>query len=166
MKKEKDGLEAYIGICLLVVTLYTGFNMLYQLVAYAFIFFLGKKHLTSAATQYIQTIAIQASLILLQLVYLVILYTKDFIYFSNFFEFVISCFTLFGLIWLIQKPSVNPVIMLTIFHLILIIVGLRELFVMEIGSVFHRAQANFIVWRIVGLILMWYAYSELGDRTN
>lgn len=166
MKKEKDSLEAYIGICFLVVTLYTGFYMLYQLVAYSLIFFLGKKYLSPAATPYIQTIAIQASLIILLCVYLVILYTNDFLYFSNIFELVLSCFTLFGLIWLIQRPGINPVIMLTVFHLTLIIIGLRELFIMEVGSIFHRALANFIIWRIVGLILMWAAYSASVGRNN
>ena len=160
MKKEKDGLEAYIGISFLVVTLYTGLNMLYLMVLYSLIFFLGKKYLSSSAAPYVQTVAIQASLIILPIVYLVVLYTKDFLYFSNVFELCISCFTLIGLVWLIHRPTLNPIIMLTVFHSILIALGLRELSNMEIGSVFHRALANLAIWRIVGLILMWTTYSR------
>jgi hypothetical protein len=158
-KKSEDGLEAYIGLCLLIVSLYTGLLMLYQLLAYFLIFGIAKKFLDSKASLFIETIAVQASLVVFIFIYLLqIYYVEQYFYISNVFEITANIFTLTGLIWLIRKPSLNPIIMLSVFQSILIIIGLVEMYNMEVGTLFHKAFANAIFWRFVSLVLMWLAY--------
>jgi hypothetical protein len=159
MEKSKDGLEAYIGICLLAVTLYTGIIMLYQLAIYFLIARVAKQLTVLKTSPYIDAIAVQASVIASIVIYLIQMYVIERnLYTSNFFELVANLFTIVGLIWLIKKPSLHPIIMLTVFQLALIVITLTEMLNMDIGSLFHKAFANSILWRSIGLLLMWMVY--------
>lgn len=159
MKKSNDGLEAYVGIAVLAVGFYTGLAMLSLLVVYFLMAQLGKKYLSSKAMPYVDTIAIQASLILIMVIYLYVLHSYQFLYISNLYALIITALTVVGLIWMIKNPSLNPAIMLTVFQFILIATGIIEMLEMEIGSDLHRAYANSVVWRVMGLLLLWRTYS-------
>ena len=167
MEKSKDGLEAYIGICLAVVTFYTGILMAYQLAIYFLLVWIAKKFVILKTNPYIDTITVQASVIVSVLIYIIQLYViEQYTYISYAFALVANLFTVVGLVWLIKKPSLHPIIMLSVFQSALIALTLIEMLNMDIGSLFHKGYANSILWRLIGLLLMWVAFSAESKQID
>ncbi len=165
-KKSNDDFGRYAGFAGLAVGFYSGIFVLLMMAGYFATSWLCKKFINSKAILYIQTIAIQSSLVLIPAAFMAYGHTKGLLPLTvDFIVFDISL-PILGLVWLIKKPSLNPLIALTIFQLIVLSVNFINIFEMDIGSQNHKALSNYIVWRIGAIYFMWSAYLDKNNDTQ
>jgi hypothetical protein len=157
-KEEGDGVGKYAGVAGLAIGLYTGIFILFMMVGYFTTSWLGKKFLNGKAVEYIETIAIQASLILVPAAFMTYIVANGLMPLTYVFVLFDVALPIVGLMWLIKRPSLNPLIVLTIFQLIVLAVNFINIFEMNIGTQDHKALSNYIVWRIGAIYFMWSVY--------
>lgn len=67
---------------------------------------------------------------------------------------------LIGVFWLLRRPGLAPVIVLTIYQALLLLINLLAFLGLPIGHNLHRALLVHIIWRGLALILMWRAHHK------
>ena len=155
IKKSNDGIGLFTGIAGLAVGLYSGIFVLLLLAAYGVTSWCGKKFLNRKAIPFLPTIAVQISLIVIPTTFYLILYLKGLMPLSATFLLIDMSLPCIGLIWLIMKPGVKPAIALSVFQLVTLGVNVMAILEMDIGTQNHKALANYIVWRVGALYLLW-----------
>jgi len=70
---------------------------------------------------------------------------------------------LIGVVWLLLRPGLAPVIVLTIYQALALIINLFAFLSFPIGHNLHRALLVHILWRGLALLLMWRAYHKARD---
>jgi hypothetical protein len=67
---------------------------------------------------------------------------------------------LIGVVWLLVRPGLAPVIVLTIYQALALVINLFAFLSFPIGHNLHRALLVHILWRGLALILMWRAHHK------
>jgi hypothetical protein len=62
-----------------------------------------------------------------------------------------------GVFWLLLRPGLAPVIVLTVYEVLLLLINLLAFLGFPIGHNLHRALLIHIIWRGLAVILMWRA---------
>ena len=65
-----------------------------------------------------------------------------------------------GVAWLLVKPGLVPVVLLTIYQVAALLINLVAFLNFPIGENLHRALLIHLIWRVLALILMWRAYGR------
>jgi hypothetical protein len=60
-----------------------------------------------------------------------------------------------GVVWLLAKPGLAAVIVLTVYHAAALLINLAAFLAIPIGENLHRALLIHIVWRVLALVFMW-----------
>lgn len=159
-RKVKAGPE---GVLALVagasVGLYSGIFLLVLLAATLGIRWLGKKLLNPVAQAYLWAIALQAGqmLMLVAFVLAVPLMTSLPIRLDYFFLLNVAI-PIAGLIWLVVRPGLKPVVFLSAFQVCALVENGVNFSAMVVGSINHKALAAHMLWRVLALFLMWQSY--------
>lgn len=133
------------------VGLYSGIHLIVPVVATAAAWWVGKKALKADRSIFLPAIAIQTGHLIWFSLGLVVLGQFG----GDLLDVVIL---LAGLIWLIAKPGLGPVILLTVFQALALVVNAFAFFDPAVGENVHKALLVHIIWRILALSLMWHAY--------
>jgi hypothetical protein len=65
-----------------------------------------------------------------------------------------------GVVWLLLRPGLAPVIVLTIYQALALLINLFAFLSFPIGHNLHRALLVHIIWRGLAVILMWRAHHK------
>lgn len=144
----------------LVVGWYSGIFLLALMALTFAISWVGKKFLKPSAMIYRSAIAFQVSPILMVTGSVIgVVYMTgasiplDFVFIVADYVVPIS-----GLIWLVVKPSIRPVLFLTIYQVCVLGVNVYNLLGMDVGSPNHKALATYVLWRLFAVFFMWSSY--------
>lgn len=140
------GVGAAIGV-------YAGINLLIPLGITAVAWWAGKKLLAPAKQSYVPAIAVQTGHLLwlsLGLIYVGALGL-------DLLDVVIL---VIGLAWLLLKPGLAPVLLLTVFQVLALAINAVSFAEAAIGTNPHKALLVHIVWRLMALFFMWHAYVQ------
>jgi len=64
---------------------------------------------------------------------------------------------LVGVVWLLARPGLAPVIVLTVYQSLALLINLFAFLNLPVGENLHRALLIHLLWRALALILMWRA---------
>jgi uncharacterized membrane protein (DUF485 family) len=67
---------------------------------------------------------------------------------------------LIGVVWLLARPGLAPVIVLTVYQSLALLINLFAFLNLPVGSNLHRALLIHLLWRVLALILMWRAHQK------
>jgi len=67
---------------------------------------------------------------------------------------------LIGVVWLLLRPGLAPVIVLTIYQSLALLISLFAFLNFPVGNNLHRALLIHLLWRVLALILMWRAHRK------
>jgi hypothetical protein len=67
---------------------------------------------------------------------------------------------LIGVVWLLARPGLAPVIVLTVYQSLALLINLFAFLSFPVGDNLHRALLVHLLWRVLALILMWRAYRK------
>jgi len=70
---------------------------------------------------------------------------------------------LIGVVWLLARPGLAPVIVLTVYQSLAILIGLFAFLGFPVGHNLHRALLVHLLWRVLALILMWRAHAKAAE---
>ena len=150
IRKARNVAGSIIGAA---VGFYSGFNLLMPLGITAGVWWIGKKSLRPEKLLFLPAIAVQTGHLLWMSLGLFYLGVLD----SSLIEVVVL---VVGLIWLVLKPGLGPIILLTLFQVFALAVNGFSFAVAAIGTIPHKALLVHIIWRVMGLFFMWQAYVQ------
>jgi hypothetical protein len=149
----RKALNIVAGIIGAGVGVYAGINLLIPLGLTAAVWWAGKKWLPSPKQLYVPAIAVQTGHLLW--LSLGLLYVGDFG--LDLLDVVVL---VIGLTWLVLKPGLGPVLLLTAFQVLAFAVNAVSFVEVTIGSNPHKALLVHMVWRLMALFFMWHAYVQ------
>jgi hypothetical protein len=136
-----------------VIGLYSGINLLLPLGITAGLWWLGKKKLPPEKLPFLPALAVQAG----HLIWL----TFGLLYMRSLGLNMIDIIVLVaGLTWLVLRPGLGPVILLTVFQVLSLAVNGYSFAEATVGSNPHKALLVHIIWRVMGVFFMWQAYRQ------
>lgn len=142
-----------VGVVVAVaVGSYTGLHWLVPLVATGLIWWAGEK-LLSQPNQFLPAAAVQAGQGLWMTLGLFVADTIG----RNLIE---ALLLLVGVAWLLAKPGLGPLILLTLYQSVALLVNGVALVDAEVGTTPHKALLIHVIWRVLALVLMWQAYAK------
>ena len=65
-----------------------------------------------------------------------------------------------GSVWLFARPGLAPVVVLTVYQAVALLINVGAFLAMPIGHNLHRALLIHIIWRILALVFMWRGYHK------
>jgi hypothetical protein len=137
----------------LAIGLYSGINLLLPLAITAGLWWLGKKKLPPEKLPFLPAIAVQAG----HLIWL----TFGLLYMRSLGLNMIDIVVLVaGLTWLVLRPGLGPVILLTVFQVLALAVNGYTFAEATVGSGQHKALLVHIIWRVMAVFFMWQAYLQ------
>jgi hypothetical protein len=60
-----------------------------------------------------------------------------------------------GVVWLLARPGLAAVIVLTVYQAAALLINLAAFLAMPVGENLHRALLIHIIWRVLALVFMW-----------
>ena len=139
---------------------YLGIYLLLLIVCSFAIWWTGKKFLTLPATVYLKAIAIQGGQLLMigSLIVALSIFAPDSLQLSAFETLLMAVSGIaisVGLIWLIQKPGLKPIMFLSVLQVCLLVWNTLGLFYMPLETTLFKSTSSHVLWRILALIAMW-----------
>ena len=150
--KAKGVLASVIGGA---TGIYAGLVILAPLAFTGAAWFVGSKLLKPRDPAYLQAIAIQAGHLCWLALGMAMLGTLG----ANVLDLAVLGV---GVAWLWFRPGLWPVVLMSVFQVLALIVNVMAITPHPIGSVMHKALVVHIAWRLAALFYMWWAY--LGAR--
>jgi hypothetical protein len=114
--------------------------------------YLGDKLLKPVVPEYLMAIAIMSGQLLWMIVGTAILGAWIPLLIIEFIIFAI------GIVWLWVRPSIVPVVGLTIYEVGALVINIMGILNLEMGSPEHKAMIVHILLRIAALLYLWTAY--------
>jgi hypothetical protein len=132
---------------------YSGIHLLIPLVLTGLVWWVTRRLIADRPTDFVAAAAVQVGHLLWIVVGLVVigLLTVD---------LVDIAILLAGSIWLLAKPGLAPVVVLTVYQAVALLINLGAFLAMPLGHNLHRALLIHIIWRILALIFMWRGYHK------
>ena len=138
------------------VGVYSRTHLFIPLVLTTLVWWAGRKLLPERSPGYVAAAAVQTGHLLWIAVGLVVIGALT-------VDLVDIAILLIGVAWLLLRPGLAPVIVLTIYQGLALLINLFALLAFPIGHNLHRALLVHIIWRGLALILMWRArYKAAG----
>ena len=135
------------------VGVYSGMHLLVPLVLTGLAWWAGRKLFPERSRDYVAAAAVQAGHLLWIAVGLIVIGALT-------VDLVDIAILLVGVAWLLLRPGLAPVIVLTIYQVLALLINLFAFLSFPIGHNLHRALLVHIIWRGLALILMWRAYHK------
>jgi len=132
---------------------YSGTHLLIPLVLTGLAWWAGRKLFPDRSRDYVAAAAVQAGHLLWIAVGLIVIGALT-------VDLVDITILLIGVAWLLFRPGLAPVIVLTIYQVLALLINLFALLAFPIGHNLHRALLVHIIWRGLALILMWRAHRK------
>ena len=139
-----------IGIA---VGVYSGMHLLIPLVLTGLAWWAARALRSDRSPDYVAAAAVQAGHLLWIAVGLVVIGALT-------VDLVDIAILLIGVAWLVLRPGLTPVIVLTIYQALALVINLFAFLSFPIGHNLHRALLVHILWRGLALILMWRAHHK------
>jgi hypothetical protein len=157
--QKKKALQTLGGIVGAGLGIYSGIHVMIPIVAASGAWWVGKKFLPPARLPFLPAIAVQTGhlfWILLGVLYL-----------GRLDEGLIDVVVLgVGLSWLIVRPGLGPLILLTLFQAAALVANGYLFAEADFGTNQHKALLIHIVLRVVALFSMWYGHSQWRKVTH
>jgi hypothetical protein len=137
----------------IAVGVYSGMHLLVPLALTGLAWWAGRKLFPERSRSYVAAAAVQAGHLLWIAVGLVVIGALT-------VDLVDIAILLVGVAWLLLRPGLAPVIVLTIYQVLALLINLFAFLSFPIGHNLHRALLVHIIWRGLALILMWRAHHK------
>ena len=137
----------------IAVGVYSGMHLVIPLVLTGLAWWAARALLPDHSPDYVAAAAVQAGHLLWIAVGLVVIGALT-------VDLVDIAILLIGVVWLVLRPGLAPVIVLTIYQALALIINLFAFLSFPIGHNLHRALLVHILWRGLALILMWRAHHK------
>ena len=137
----------------IAVGAYSGVHLLIPLVLTGLAWWAGRKLFPDRSPVYVAAAAVLAGQLLWIAVGLIAIGPWR-------LDLVDIAILLIGVFWLLLRPGLAPVIVLTIYQALLLLINLLAFLGLPIGHNLHRALLVHIIWRGLALILMWRAHHK------
>lgn len=141
------------GIVGVAIGAYAGINLLLPLAFAAAAWWVGKKLLPPARQLYLPALAVQTG-------HLLWLSLGMFYIGAVGLDLLDIVILVIGLAWLLLKPGLAPVLLLTAFQVLGLAINGVSFAEAAIGTNPHKALLVHIVWRLMALFFMWHAYVQ------
>jgi len=140
----------------IAVGVYSGVHLLIPLVSSGLIWWALRKLLPDRSPDFVAAAAVQAGHLLWIAIGLVVIGALT-------VDLVDIAILLIGVVWLIARPGLAPVIVLTIYQALALLINLFAFLNFPVGDTLHRALLVHLLWRILALVLMWRAYRRATE---
>lgn len=137
----------------IAVGAYSGIHLLIPLALTGLVWWAGRKLFPDRSRDYVAAAAVLAGQLLWIAVGLIAIGPLR-------VDLVDIAILLIGVFWLLLRPGLAPVIVLTIYQALLLLINLFAFLGLPIGHNLHRALLVHIIWRGLALILMWRAHHK------
>lgn len=135
------------------VGVYSGMHLLVPLALTSLVWWAGRKLFPERSPDYVAAAAVQAGHLLWITVGLIVIGALT-------VDLLDIAILLIGVAWLLLRPGLAPVIVLTIYQALALLINLFAFLAFPIGHNLHRALLVHIIWRGLALILMWRAHHK------
>lgn len=141
------------GIVGVAIGAYAGINLLIPLAFTAAVWWAGRKLISGPRQPYLPALAVQTGHLLW--LCLGLLYVR-----AAGLDLVDPVVLIIGLVWLLLKPGLAPVLFLTVFQVLALAINGVSFSDAAIGTNPHKALFVHILWRLMALFCMWQAYLQ------
>ena len=132
---------------------YSGVHLLIPLVLTGLVWWAARKLLPDRPPDFVAAAAVQAGHLLWIAIGLVVIGALT-------VDLVDIAILLIGVVWLLAKPGLVPVIVMTVYQAVALLISLFAFLNFPIGATLHRALFIHLIWRVLALILMWRGYGR------
>ncbi|MGH7301101.1 MAG: hypothetical protein ACREKQ_12460 [Candidatus Rokuibacteriota bacterium] len=132
---------------------YSGIHLLIPLVLTGLVWWAARKLLPDRPPDVVGAAAVQAGHLLWIAIGLIVIGALT-------VDLVDIAILLIGVAWLLARPGLAPVIVLTVYQAIALLINLLAFLHFQVGENLHRALLIHILWRVLALILMWRAHGK------
>ena len=138
---------------------YSGTHLLIPLALTGLVWWAGRKLFPGRSPDYVAAAAVQLGHLLWITVGLIVIGALT-------VDLVDIAILLIGVVWLLLRPGLAPVIVLTIYQALALLINLFAFLSFPIGHNLHRALLVHIIWRGLALSLMWRAHHKAAGLTE
>lgn len=132
---------------------YSGIHLLIPLALTGLGWWAARKLLPYRPPDFVAAAAVQAGLLLWIATGLIVIGALT-------VDLVDIAILLIGVVWLLARPGLAPVIALTVYQSLALLINLFAFLNFPVGDNLHRALLVHLLWRVLALILMWRAYRK------
>ena len=132
----------------IAVGVYSGTHLLIPLALTGLLWWAARKLFPDRSPGYLAAAAVQAGHLLWITVGLIVIGALT-------VDLLDIAILLIGVVWLLLRPGLAPVIVLTIYQALALVINLFAFLSFPIGHNLHRALLVHIIWRGLAMILMW-----------
>jgi hypothetical protein len=143
----------------IAVGVYAGTHLLIPLALTGLVWWPARKLFPGRSPDYVAAAAVQAGHLLWIAVGLIVIGKLT-------VDLVDIAILLVGVAWLLLRPGLAPVIALTIYQALALLINLFAFLSFPVGHNLHRALLVHILWRGLALILMWRAHHKAAELTE
>jgi len=140
----------------IAVGVYSRFHLLIPLVLSGLCWWAARKLLPDRPPDFVAAAAVQAGHLLWIATGLIVIGALT-------VDLVDIAILLIGVGWLLARPGLAPVIVLTIYQSLALLINLFAFLNFPVGNNLHRALLVHLLWRILALVLMWRAYRRATE---
>jgi hypothetical protein len=140
----------------IAVGVYSGIHLLIPLTLSGLIWWAARKLLPDRSPDFVAAAAVQAGHLLWIAIGLVVIGALT-------VDLVDIAILLIGVGWLLARPGLAPVIVLTVYQSLALLINLFAFLNFPVGNNLHRALLVHLLWRVLALILMWRAHRKATE---
>ena len=135
---------------------YSGIHLLIPLALAGLFWWVARKLLPHRPPEFVGAAAVQAGHLLWLAVGLIVIRALT-------VDLVDIAILLIGVVWLLARPGLAPVIVLTVYQSLALLISLVAFLNLPVGHNLHRALLVHLLWRVLALILMWRAHRRTTE---
>jgi hypothetical protein len=132
---------------------YSGIHLLIPLALTGLVWWVARKLLPHRPPAFVAAAAVQAGHLLWIAIGLIVIGALT-------VDLVDITILLIGVVWLLARPGLAPVIVLTVYQSLALLINLFAFLNFPAGNNLHRALLIHLLWRVLALILMWRAHQK------
>jgi hypothetical protein len=127
---------------------YSGIHLLIPLVLTGLLWWTARRLLPGRPPDFVAAAAVQGGHLLWIAVGLVVIGALT-------VDLIDIAILLAGVVWLLARPGLAAVIVLTVYQAAALLINLAAFIAMPVGENLHRALLIHIIWRVLALVFMW-----------
>ena len=132
---------------------YSGIHLLIPLVLSGLVWWVTRKLLPQRPPAFVAAAAVQAGHLLWITIGLIVIGALT-------VDLLDIALLLIGVVWLLTRPGLAPVIVMTVYQSLALLINLFAFLNFPVGNNLHRALLIHLLWRVLALILMWRAHQK------